>query len=77
MNDVVRIMLLIWTALVLSLGHKFVDAKIKNDSSIAEDTRRIADALTHDRCFASVKTTPQNGLIVITSKRPTIQTAEK
>lgn len=32
------------------LASRFIDAKIKNDSSIAVDTKRIADALEKKRC---------------------------
>lgn len=35
----------ILTLRLLSLGSTFVAAKIRNDASIAEDTKRIADAL--------------------------------
>lgn len=44
---VVMITLFFTCDLVLDLGEKFVRAKIKNDSQIAADTKRIADLLEH------------------------------
>ncbi len=43
---------------IMPVVEKFVDAKIKNDSSIATDTRRIADAIERNRSTNVLRSIP-------------------
>ena len=42
----------LFASALLHLADRFADAKIENDSAIAADTRRIAEAI--ERCLISV-----------------------